>query len=68
MSISPISQALQSVSTHRDVVPAYFVRSAGVFVVAGIAGSNGGAVIVNYRGEIVRAFRSKRDALASILN
>lgn len=64
---SPLSAALQSVSTHRDVVPLYYVRSANRFIVTGTAGSNGGAVIVDDEtGQIVRACASKRDALRSI--
>ena len=66
--MSGISSAFQSVSTHRDVVPAYYAPRAGVFIITGVGTTNGGAVIVEEAGQIVRACASKRDALAVVNN
>ena len=60
--------AIENVCKHREVVPAYFVRSTGHIIVTGVAGSNGGAIIFDQLGNIVMACASKRDALASIMN
>lgn len=62
----PIATILESVCQHRDVVPAYFVRSTGHWIVAGVANRNAGAVVIDPSGAIVSAHPSKRAALASI--
>lgn len=64
--VSSIAQALQNISTHRDVVPAYFIRSTGQWVITGVGRTHGGAVLLDDGGQIAGAFSSKRDALASI--
>ena len=64
MSLS-LSQALQTVSTHREVVPLYYVRSTGQFIIAGLTATHGGAVIVGDDGPL-RTFPSKSAALASM--
>lgn len=66
MSVSSLTRALESVSVHRDVVPVYFVRSANRFIITGVGKTNGGAIIVDDAGQIVRACSSKKDALAAI--
>lgn len=63
---SPLSQALESVSTHRDVVPLYYVRGANVVIVTGVAGSHGGAVVLDDALRFVRSYPSKSAALASL--
>lgn len=65
-SLPSILRAFESVCEHRDVVPTYFVRSKGVFIITGVGATNGGAVIVDHTGQIVRACPTKRAALASI--
>lgn len=65
--MSAITTALESISTHRDIVAAYYVRSAGRWVVTGLSETGGGAAVVNdVDGEILNVFGSKRDALKSI--
>lgn len=64
--MSHIVQALQKLCTHRAVVPAYYHRESGQWVVAGTAKTNGGAVVIDDDGRIVQAYSSKRDALAAI--
>ncbi len=64
--MSHLSNALESVSTHRDVVPCYYLRSSKQWIVTGIGKTNGGAVLLDDDGQIVNAYSSKRDALASI--
>lgn len=63
---SSIYDALETICTHRDVVPAYYVRSLRRWVVTGHAKTAGGAVVVNDLGEIEAVCASKRDALASL--
>lgn len=64
--MSQIAEALQNISTHREVVPAYFVRSAGTSIITGLSKTHGGAVVVDEHGRIARAFPSQRAALRSI--
>jgi len=64
--MSNIAEALQTISTHRDIVPAYYVRSTGRWIITGLSKTHGGAVMVDDRGQIVSAFASKRAALRSI--
>ncbi len=64
--MSNIAVALQTISPHREVVPVYFIRSTGTWIVAGLSKTHGGAVLVDDHGQIVSAFASKRAALRSI--
>ena len=64
--MSHITEAPQSISTHRDVVAAYYVRSANAWVITALSKTGGGAVVVNDNGQIVKTFESKRAALRSI--
>lgn len=61
-----ITTALQSLSTHRDLVPAYLHRPSGRWIVTGLSRTHGGAVVVDDHGQIVAAYASKRAALRSI--
>jgi hypothetical protein len=63
--VTTITTALKDISTHRDVVPAYYVRSADRWIITGLSKAHGGAVIVDDRGRIISAFPSKRAALRS---
>lgn len=67
MSVS-LSQALRGVNSHRDVVPLYFVQSAGVLIVTGVAGTHGGAIILDDALQFVRSCSSKSAALSAIRN
>ena len=62
-----IFKAIDRVSTHRDVVPAYYHRPSRSWVITGVCKTAGGAVVVDATGGISRIFDSKRDALASII-
>ena len=55
-----------SIKTSLDVlsVPAYFHRPSGHWIVTGTAKSNGGAVILDDAGQIVRVCTTKCDAVA----
>lgn len=64
--MSNIAAALQSISTHRDVVPAYYHRASGKWIVTGLSHTGGGAAVLDDDGQIVSAFASKRAALQSI--
>ncbi|WP_159512510.1 hypothetical protein [Sphingomonas sp. T1] len=61
--MSTITTALRDISTHRDIVPAYYVRSADLWIITSLSKAHGGAVIVDDRGRIINAFPSKRAAL-----
>lgn len=65
--MSDITRALYTISTHRNVVAAYYVRSTRNWIVAGISKTAGGAVVVDSDGQIISAHPSKRDALQSQL-
>lgn len=65
MSIS-VSQALQCVSPHRAILPLYFVRPSGVVIATGVAGTHGGAVILDDWLQFVQSFPSKSAALSSL--
>jgi hypothetical protein len=62
-----ISNAIDRVSTHRDVVPVYYHRPSRSWVITGVCNTARGAVVVDATGGISRIFDSKRDALASIV-
>lgn len=62
-----ISKAIDRVSAHRDVVPACYHRPSSSWIITGVCGTAGGAVVVDAAGGISRMFESKRDALASIV-
>jgi len=61
-----IVSALTRISTHRDVVPVYYHRPTGTFIVTGAHRTKGGAFIVHPDGSIGICYASKKDALASI--
>ncbi|WP_226698899.1 hypothetical protein [Qipengyuania gaetbuli] len=42
------------------------MRSKNVFIIAGLARNNGGAVVIDDAGKIVSMASSKRDALAAL--
>lgn len=64
--MSNIAEAIQNISMHREVVPAYFIRSTGQWIITALFKTHGGAVMVDDRGQIISAFASKRAALKSI--
>ena len=64
--MSNIAVALQTISPHRKVVPVYYHRPSGTWIITGLSKNHGGAVRVDDRGQIVSAFASKRAALRSI--
>lgn len=64
--MSSIATALQSISPDRELVALYYHRPTDCLIVTGIAKSNGGAMIVDASGQIVRTCSSKREALASL--
>jgi vacuolar-type H+-ATPase subunit B/Vma2 len=64
--MSNIAEALKTISSHREVVPVYYHRRSGTWIITGLSKTHGGAVRVNDRGQIVSAFASKRAALRSI--
>lgn len=61
-----IASALSGISTHRDVVPVYYHRTTGTFIVTGVQRTKGGAFVVDADGRVGKLFPSKKDALASI--
>ena len=61
-----IVSALTRISTHRDVVPVYYHRTTGTFIVTGVQRTKGGAFVVDADGRVGKLFPSKKDALASI--
>lgn len=64
-----ISQIFENVNMRRDVVACYFVPAARAMVITGVGGSgNGGAVVLDDFGQLVRSFETKRDAIAFISN
>jgi hypothetical protein len=65
---SNIVQALDTICRHRDVVPAYYHRASGAWIVTGVAKTNGGAIIVGPDGRFGGSFTSKRAALEAISN
>lgn len=65
--MSSISTALETLSTYRDVVPVYYFRPAGVWVITGLNKTGNGAVTINDEdGKIIDVFACKRDALQSL--
>lgn len=64
--MSNIAVALKSISTHRELVPAYYHRPSGKWIVTGLSHTAGGAAVLDDDGQIVSAFASKRAALHSI--
>lgn len=64
--MSRISTALDNVSTHRELVPAYYYRPGKCWIITGVGRTNGGAVVIDDDGQLKQAFSSKRDALRSI--
>lgn len=61
-----ITTALESICTHRDVVPLYYDRRTGSFIVTGVYRTHSGAFVVDSDGRIGMLHDSKRAALASI--
>ena len=61
-----ITAALRSICTHRDVVPLYYDRRTGSFIVTGVYRTHAGAFVVDADGRIGKLHDSKRAALASI--
>jgi hypothetical protein len=61
-----ITTALQSICTHRDVVPLYYDRRTGSFIVTGVFRTKSGAFVVDADGRIGKLHDTKRAALASI--
>lgn len=64
--MSSIEIALKSFSTNREVLPVYYHRPTECWIVTGIGNANGGAVIVDAQGQIMRICSSKREAVASL--
>lgn len=63
---SNIVQALDSIASHRDVVPAYFHRASKKWIVTGVSKTHGGAIVVGPDGAFAGSYTSKRAALESI--
>ncbi len=61
-----IASALKGISAHRDVVPLYYDRRSGHFIVTGVYRTKPGAFVVDADGRIGKLYPTKRDALASI--
>lgn len=59
-----INTTLDVLSLHRELVPVYFHRASGHWIVTGTAKSNGGSVVVDDAGQIIRVCTTKCDAVA----
>ena len=59
-----IKTTLEVLSLHRDLVPAYFHRRTGLWIIKGTAKSNGGAVVVDDAGQIIRVCTTKCNAIS----
>jgi hypothetical protein len=66
--MSSIATALQSISTHRELVAAYYHRPTSKWIITGTSRNNGGAVVLDDSGKIEQVFSSKIDALSTLLS
>jgi hypothetical protein len=63
--MSSFLKSLDSVCTHREIVPIYFIRARSQFILTGIHDSHG-AVLVDQAGKLLQAYPSKRAALTAL--
>ena len=59
-----IKTSFDVLSLHREIVPAYLHRPSGHWIVTGTAKPNGGTVMLDNEGQIIRDCATKCDAVA----
>ena len=59
-------KSIAVLSTHRSIVPTYFHRHTGLWIVAGTTKNNNGAVVLDADGVILGVYPTKVDAVRSL--